>query len=129
MAAHRKSIARLKLTGGYRPGRHDGRTDLPPCPEGIGRPPTHLSVAQKNIWYEIVSQLAEGHLQSGDRMLLELVVSLVAKQRNRRVRITKGEQALLLTSLVKMGLSPVDRNRVTIPPKKDEAALAEWEDF
>src|SRR5665213_1617809 len=119
MPARKKSLTLLKLSGGLKahPGRYEGRTDLASCPDGIGDPPAHLSIARKNIWAELIAQLPEGHLQSADRFLLEVVTNLMTKQRNRRALITKGEVSLLLNALSKLGLTPVDRAKVIIPAK------------
>jgi phage terminase small subunit len=130
--ARKKSLTLLKLSGGLRnhPGRYAGRTDLTPCPSGIGEPPSHVSTARKNIWQELIAQLPEGHLQSADRFLLEVVTGLMAKQRNRRALITKGEISLLLNALSKLGLTPVDRSRVIIPVKPQKNAYSEgWDDL
>ena len=52
----------------------------------------------------------------------------MAKQRNRRALITKGEISLLLNALSKLGLSPVDRSRVIIPVKPQKNAYSEgWD--
>lgn len=119
MPARRKSLTLLQLSGGLKehPGRYAGRTDLASCPDGIGNPPSHISIARKNIWAELIGQLPEGHLQSADRFLLEIVTGLMAKQRNRRTPITKGETSLLMNALSKLGLTPVDRSRVIISVK------------
>jgi phage terminase small subunit len=119
MPARRKSLKLLELSGGLKahPGRYKDRTDFASCPDGIGDPPKFISVARKNIWAELIAQLPEGHLQSADRFLLEIVTGLMAKQRNRRALITKGELSLLLNALSKLGLTPVDRSRVIIPVK------------
>src|SRR5664279_995392 len=102
MSARRKSLKLLDLSGGLKahPGRYAGRTDLASCPDGIGNAPSHISIARKNIWAELIAQLPEGHLQSADRFLLEVVTGLMAKQRNRRTLITKGEVSLLINCLL-----------------------------
>ena len=132
MPARKKSLALLKLSGGLKahPGRYAGRTDLASCPDGIGDPPSHISIARKNIWAELIAQLPEGHLQSADRFLLEIVTYLMSRQRNRRSLITKGEISLLLNALSKLGLTPVDRSRVIIPVKPQKNAYSEgWDDL
>ena len=130
MPARKKSLSLLKLSGGLKnhPGRYKDRTDLTPCPDGIGEPPSHISIARKNIWAELIAQLPAGHLASADRFLLEIVTGLMAKQRNRRTLITKGELSLLLNALSKLGLTPVDRSRVIIPVKPQKTAYSEgWD--
>src|SRR5665213_2919245 len=119
MPARKKSLTLLKLSGGLKahPGRYEGRTDLASCPDGIGDAPAHISIARKNIWQELIAQLPEGHLQSADRFLLEVVTFLMSRMRNRRVSVTKGEITLLINALSKLGLTPTDRNKVVIPVK------------
>jgi phage terminase small subunit len=132
MPARKKSLSLLKLSGGLKnhPGRYAGRTDLASCPDGIGDPPSHISVARKNIWAELIAQLPEGHLQSADRFLLEIVTHLMSRQRNRRTLITKGEVSLLINALSKLGLTPVDRSRVIIPVKPQKNAYSEgWDEL
>ncbi len=132
MPARKKSLTLLKLSGGLKahPGRYAGRTDLASCPDGIGEPPSHVSIARKRIWTELIAQLPEGHLQSADRFLLEIVTGLMAKQRNRRTVIAKGEVSLLINALSKLGLTPVDRARVIIPVKPQASVYAQgWDDL
>jgi hypothetical protein len=130
LPARKKSLTLLKLSGGLKahPGRYAGRTDLVSCPDGIGNPPSHISIARKNIWAEVIAQLPEGHLQSADRFLLEVVSGLMAKQRNRRTLIAKGELSLLLNALSKLGLTLVDRSRVLIPVKPQASVYGQgWD--
>ena len=122
----------LTLAGSIKehPGRYKDRTNLAACPSSIGNPPAHLSTARKNIWAEVIGQLPEGHLQSADRFLLEVVTYLMSRQRNRRTVITKGEVSLLINALSKLGLTPVDRSRVIIPVKpKENAYIQGWDDL
>jgi hypothetical protein len=132
MPARKKSLSLLKLSGGLKnhPGRYAGRTDLASCPDGIGNPPSHISIARKNIWAELIAQLPAGHLQSADRFLLEVVTGLMATQRNRRALITKGEVSLLINALSKLGLTPVDRARVIIPVKPKASVYSQgWDEL
>src|ERR1035438_5122913 len=111
MPARRKSLALLTLSGGLKahPARYKDRQEVASYPEGIGDPPSQISIARKNIWAELISQLPDGHLQSADRFLLEVVTGLMAKQRNRRTVITKGELSLLINALSRLGLTPADQ--------------------
>ena len=60
--------------------------------------------------------------------MLEVVTGLMAKQRNRRALITKGELSLLPNALSKLGLTPEDRQRVIIPVKPRKTAYSEgWD--
>jgi phage terminase small subunit len=131
MPARKKSLTLLKLSGGLKahPGRYAGRKDAVACPDGIGDPPAHISIARKNIWAELIAQLPEGHLQSADRFLLEITTGLMAKLRNRRTPIGKGELSLLLNALSKLGLTPVDRQRVIIPVKPKANVYSGWDDL
>jgi len=131
MPARRKSLATLQLSGSTKahPGRYKDRTNLEPCPSGIGLPPSHVSLARKRIWAEIVQSLPEGHLQSADRALLEVVTFLMSRMRNRRVSVTKGEITLLINALSKLGLTPTDRQRVVIPVKPKANVYSAWDDL
>jgi len=131
MPARKKSLTLLKLSGGLKahPGRYEGRTDLASCPDGIGDAPAHISIARKNIWAELIAQLPEGHLQSADRFLLEILTYLMSRQRNRRTLITKGELSLLLNALSKLGLTPVDRSRVIIPAKPTASIYDQFDEL
>ena len=53
----------------------------------------------------------------------------MAKQRNRRTVITKGELSLLLNALSKLGLTPVDRNRVIIPVQKKASIYDQFDEL
>jgi hypothetical protein len=131
MPARKKSLTLLKLSGGLKahPGRYKDRTEVA-CPDAIGNPPSHISIARKHIWQELIAQLPEGHLQSADRFLLEVVTGLMAKLRNRRALITKGEVSLLINALSKLGLTPVDRSRVIIPAKPKASVYSQgWDDL
>jgi len=132
MPARKKSLTLLKLSGGLRahPSRYAGRTDLASCPDGIGEPPSQISVSRKRLWAEIVASLLVGHLQSADRLLLEIVTHLMSRQRNRRTLITKGEISLLINALSKLGLTPVDRSRVVIPVKPQASIYSQaWDEL
>jgi phage terminase small subunit len=120
MSAHRKPLSVLEANGSTKrnPARYRERADAAVCPGGIGEPPVHLSQARKTIWAEIVAQLPEGHLQSADRFLLEIVTDLAARQ-----------QRLLLQGLAKLGLTPLDRNRVQITPKPVKPENDPWAQF
>ena len=131
MPAHRKPLHILALNGTIKdhPGRYAEPTAPVACPAGIGDPPVHLSVARKNIWREVVAQLPERHLQSADRFLLEIVTHLMSRLRNRKTLITKGEEALLMHALSKLGLTPVDRQKVHIAPSKSDNPRDPWAEF
>jgi hypothetical protein len=53
----------------------------------------------------------------------------MARLRNRKTLITKGEESLLMNALSKLGLTPVDRLKVHIPPLKDPAPHDPWAEF
>jgi len=73
--------------------------------------------------------LPVGHLQSADRLLLEIVTHLMSRQRNRRTLITKGEISLLINALSKLGLTPVDRSRVIIPVQKKTSIYDQFDEL
>ena len=130
MPARKKSLTLLKLSGGLKahPGRYKDRTEVA-CPDGIGEPPSQISISRKHLWAEIVASLPVGHLQSADRLLLEIVTHLMSRQRNRRTLITKGEISLLINALSKLGLTPVDRSRVIIPVQKKTSIYDQFDEL
>jgi len=81
MPARKKSLTLLKLSGGLKahPGRYKDRTEVA-CPDGIGEPPSQISISRKHLWAEIVASLPVGHLQSADRLLLEIVTHLIQRE-------------------------------------------------
>lgn len=131
MPAHRKSIQELKLNGSIKanPARYKDRTQVPVSNGDLGEPPAAMSKAAKNVWAELATQAPEGLLTFADRMLVELACSLICKMRNRRAVATKGDQQLLLQTLSKLGLTPIDRDRVTVKPPEKPKEPSPWDEL
>jgi len=129
--AHRKSIQELKLNGSIKanPARYKDRTQAPVCNGELGEPPAAMSKAAKNVWAELAAQAPAGLLTLADRMAVELACTLVCRMRNRRAVITKAEQQLLLQTLSKLGLTPVDRERVTVKPPEKPKEPSPWDEL
>jgi len=131
----KKTLRELALSGTLRnnPGRYASRartSDLIVGP--LGQPPRHLSAQAKKVWREIVKDAPEGLLTSADRMLLEIACFLTLKMRSGMVK--NSELGLLSSVLAKLGLTPVDRNKVEAPqqpePEKDPNAPPDpWDQF
>ncbi len=110
----------LELSGAFKhdPARGRARANEP-VPNGpLGRAPTYMSVECKKIWKEILATTVEGVLTEQDRISVELLVTLISKLRSGTLKTP--EMAVLSGLLSKMGLTPADRSRVHVEPKKDE---------
>jgi phage terminase small subunit len=124
--ATRKPTALLALTGALeaKPGRYGNRASEPtpdPLPKTA---PKHLTPELKLLWKELLKEAPPGVLTASDKLLLEITCRLIQKMR--MGTISTGETAQLLNALGRMGMTPVDRARVsarlTEKPKEDD----EW---
>jgi phage terminase small subunit len=90
----------------------------PQTGKGIGDPPTCLSKDEKKIWKRIVSETAPGVLQSSDRSMFMLFVKLATKlYLNESMMV--GEMQLFSSLGSKFGLSPCDRQKLTVEQPKE----------
>jgi phage terminase small subunit len=92
--------------------------------KGIGQPPSCLNKDEKKVWKKIVSETAQGVLQSSDRTLFILFVRLATKlYLNESMMV--GEMGLFATLGSKFGMSPADRQKITVDQPK-ESNLAKF---
>lgn len=97
------------------PGRFKGRAN--PKVKPIGAPPEHLTVHAKRAWRMFVSRMP--WLTASDEAMLELASMI-------RGLILAGEDVgvqklgLYATTLSKLGASPTDRTKVTMPDEDEE---------
>ena len=83
----------------------------------IGDAPEYMSIEEKNTWAEIVERIPPGIAGDSDRITMEILTRLLVKFREGS--ISGVELTLLLRTIQKFGLSPLDRDSVTvIPPEK-----------
>lgn len=119
MPAPRLPALKAKVTGAAQrsPGRFKGRVD--PKVKAVGAPPDHLTPEAKRAWRMFVSRMP--WLARSDEAMLELASMI-------RGLILAGEDVgvaklgLYATTLSKLGASPTDRTKVTVPDDDEEEA-------
>lgn len=117
MARTRLPAMKAAVTGAAakNPGRFKGRAD--PKVKPVGAPPEHLTVHAKRAWRMFVSRMP--WLSASDEAMLELASMI-------RGLILAGEDVgvqklgLYATTLSKLGASPTDRTKVTMPDDDEE---------
>lgn len=85
----------------------------------LGPPPLHLTPKVKRVWQELQQTIPPGLAASCDRWVFELLVCLMAKFRDGQAK--GGETKQIESLLCRLGLTPSDRNRVSVtPPRSHE---------
>lgn len=117
----RKPSAVLELTGAFdrNPSRRRARA-AEPQPEGpIGDPPAHLPPTVAACWREIAELCCTGVLARSDRLAVEHAAHLLAHLRGRNWQVPPAVWLRFEAALGRLGLSPVDRARVSeAPPQR-----------
>ena len=103
----------LEARGAYvtHPERRAERVNEPQPTAPLGAAPDHLTKEQKKIWRELVRIAPPGVLANCDRWIVERCVQLVAKMRAGNLMALEGSQ--LITCLSKLGMTPVERSKVS----------------
>lgn len=83
---------------------------------GLGLPPASLSVEQKSAWREIVRCAIPGVLTKADRLVVENLSGLLVMLR--AGTITPPDRSQFLRCLSALGMTPVDRTKLTGQPDK-----------
>ena len=120
MARPRKPTAVLELTGAFEkdPQRKAARSGEP-RPEGaLGNPPECFDAVHIELWNEIQAEVPARVLTSADRTLVEIVCRLKLKLRTGKIH--GGELSVLASCLTRMGLTPADRSRISIPKQEED---------
>jgi len=84
----------------------------------IGNPPTSMSKEEKKTWKRIVKETAPGVLQSSDRLLFELLVTLATRLRLKEP-MKVGELQQLISLGARFGMSPTDRQKISADKPKE----------
>lgn len=110
-----KAKAEITGTANRNPARFAGRND--PSSSPLGEPSTHLEGHAREAWLSFVAELP--WLVESDRSLLEIAAELRGKLRADPVA---GVNLLQTYSAVlsKLGATPADRSRITMPNDEDE---------
>ena len=122
MPAPRKPTNVLELKGAFRrnPKRKRARGNEPPPNGAIGRVPGHLSEEERNAWRQIVRDAPPGVLCKADRLAVESAARCLAILRETDSLRWAAE---LRHWLVRLGMTPADRSRVSAPSKPKGVGL------
>jgi phage terminase small subunit len=128
MGRNRTPSSVLELTGSFKkhPDRKKARASEPAAIGPLGLPPTRLDAELKKIWYEITDMIPAGVLAKSDRLAIEIACRLTRKVF--RDEINGAELSTLNSLLARLGMTPADRSKVSVPKQAEEqdeiAALA-----
>ena len=137
-------IAILEARGSLRknPQRYRARIESQPTARGpLGAPPAHWNIDPgcyqhvrharwRAIWTELDEQLPVGTLKAQDRILIELLVPEIDRMREKPSEMKPVDKTNLLSMLAKLGMTPVDRVKVsTDERKRTQRASGDWERF
>ena len=115
MARPRKPTKILELSGAFDKDPQRKRPAEPQPTGELGPPPKHLSADKRAVWVELSE--ACFWATDADRQIMELAVVLMARFRSD----PKFNQVNhLLSALGKLGLTPSDRSKVSMPVKEEK---------
>lgn len=119
MGRPRKPTQFLEMVGAFdkNPARRRARAGEPtaaPLTDSDG-PPAYFTEEERKAWSDVRRACAPGVLMQSDCILLEVSARLLAQFRTDPT-IPTTRISLLSQCLARMGLSPADRSRVTVPP-------------
>lgn len=115
MANRRKPLHRHATEGTLRP-RHSAWGQPPVVTGSLGGPPGYFGDKPRAIWGEIVDLLPPGVAAKADRLVVELLCVLVHRMREDARALTPAMASQMRGCLASLGLSPVDRHRVSVKP-------------
>jgi hypothetical protein len=135
-----KSTKYLEAVGAYKKDPQRRRGPEPENPNPLGSPPDHFSKVEVSIWFEMAETAPPGVLTQSERPLIANYCRLEADVRESRADMAvwkawvpefKDEErppapriigpahyGRLESILSKLGMSPLDRQRVSIPAPK-----------
>lgn len=119
MGRNPKPTAELQANGTMKkhPGRYAERTKNEPTEIApLGDPPAHLTAPVKAAFREIVATIPPGVAWKSDRLTIELAAMLLTEVRASPTTVPAARLTRLQSLLASLGLSPVDRTRVSIKP-------------
>jgi hypothetical protein len=123
MARPRKPTELLEQSGAFDhdPQRRADRENEP-VPNGpLGDPPDRLTPLQQKCWHEIAGYVPDGVLTCCDRLLVEKLARLMARERQGE-SLKAAEHSLMLRCMSLMGMTPSDRSRIKAPTQPKQEA-------
>lgn len=121
MARHAqpREIAELKGATSKDPQRYRG--EVPKSEQPLGGAPSHMSGGGQACWFELSSYSIPGVLTVADRISLELASELLAQFRTDPLEYPTTKLAQLVGLLARFGMTPSDRQKLSIDkPKQDD---------
>ncbi len=122
MGRPRTPASVLEARGSFKKDPQRRRQDVV-CDEPIGKPPAFLNEAERVCWLQIVADAPAGVLTKADSLIVEVTARLMAKVRKDGAKA--GDRSQLILCLSKLGMTAVDRSRVTAR-KEETNAFAEF---
>ena len=116
-----KPTAMHEVTGTYKENPNRRRKGEPKPRMGIGSYPHDAAMTPSGCWDELVDNICPGVLGNSDRMLLELASTLLSEFRQAPSEMQASRITLLERCLGKMGMTPVDRARITAEQEAEKA--------
>ena len=113
MSRPRKPTKVLELSGAFERNPNRKRTSEPKPTGVIGPPPEHMSENEVDVWFELSN--ACFWATDADRQIMELAAILLCRF---RADPEFKQMNHLLTALGKLGLTPSDRSKVSVPDKQ-----------
>ena len=120
MARPRKPSKVLELTGAFKKDPQRKRKAEPMPSGAVGDPPLHLALEVKDVWRELSATCFWA--TDADRQIMEVTATLMHQFRINPAEFKQMNH--LLSGLGKLGLTPSDRAKVTVPEKPQ--AKSKW---
>jgi hypothetical protein len=102
----------LEARGAFEKDPQRKRVD-PVASGDLGNAPGYFTDGERKVWKELKGQIPEGVAKSADRMIVEICCRLMFKYRSDKLNGT--ELSLLVNTLGKLGMSPADRSKCSVP--------------
>lgn len=121
MAKHAqpREVAKLKGADKVHPERY--RKKVPKSDSPVGSAPEGMSESARACWFELESYAIPGTLTWAERPMLEMAANLFAEYRAAPTEFAIGKYNPLIGMLARFGLSPADRQKLSIDsPKEDD---------
>lgn len=119
MSRPRTATNVLRLRGAYKNHPERARKKEPTANPLADGPPDHLSDVEKKMWHEIVRIAPHGVLMASDALLIESLSVLWVVYREEKADIQPGLLARLDIQMGRLGLSPSDRAKLQVEPKRN----------
>ena len=126
MPAPRKPSNVLEFRGSFKKNPSRRRKVIKASDEPIGSPPGYLTQEQVDVWHEILRIAPPGIIKATDRMPLEVLTCLMCEFRQGPTLFTASRIAQLMALFGRFGLTPADREKMSMqqdePVKQDQYA-------